>query len=454
MQDLARRLYAWRGRELMGASDVLIWSTSAGIVVAFWGDALRMKLCALSSEVPNERGSTDLDLQRALGFAAKTRDSAGRRYPAEQFFPDGSIDAADLLTGVEVASSRFLGIEEGLSATFMPAQGSPWHPTASATIYYSAKTGRLSKTERPPWLIDVQYRDTKGEVKAPGADFCELMPIVQNCSMGAVVGTFSRPPELHFCVTHTLTIGEQFDMDAAKAVAKCGGMLFPSIAVGVVPATNFGELVLVADLGVILSSLRPYKRGRGAWPIVVYETDVWTATTHTFLGQGAHELFQELTGDPSLNWIYHRDFWVLGPPLMDDAARIVGSVSKLHAVIKKRARLYRRDLDAAGLEQARARSYDRPEWYAYAEAKSNGIVSMGCFPVAICPKKLRARADRWLSAAGFRGDLITISMDVPSYVPSGGIDGRDPRWDYAWRAMDALSAYARQHGKFALLQEK
>jgi hypothetical protein len=246
-------------------------------------------------------------------------------------------------------------------------------------------------------------------------------------------------------------------MASARAIRKCGGLLFPSLAVGIVPATNFGPVVLVADLEVVLPSLRPYKKGRGNWPIAVYNTDAWTGVTTHFMGEGAHELREELTASPDTNWMYRGDFWVLGPPLRADRADLIPSTKKLRTTLSKRARIYRRELSGQQLQDVREHYTNEEARYAYVEAKSNGIMSMECFPVAVCPREQKRTVQKWLKAAGFRGELLTLSVPTPEERPyllkDRDADMRDSQWDYGWMVMDALMEYAEETGRMMVLDE-
>lgn len=445
MTELADRLMRWSVLSNVGAKDVLVWYTGQGrrVAVAIYGDALKLKLNVLSRTISNRNYHLDHSLQRALGIGGQEHPYAGRTAPLLRMFPSDDAYRNDFIDGIERGCKEFLGSDD-VYVTLIPAPGEPWSEHSDPTVYYSARRGRPKVSPRPKWLVEVQYENKSGKVvKAVGADFCAILPRISSCRAGAVVGIGSsgRGGTVNFLVTHTLRISEYGKAESAGAVAECGGLLVPSLAVGIVPATSFGELVLVADLGLILPAISRAHRGRGAWPIVIYKTDTWTVTTSQLLARGARELFLELTGTDGLDWISKSDFWVLGAPLETEAVELVRKPSTLLAAIGRKAKIYDRDLSYEQLRQVRERHFKTFEAYPYLEAKSNGIVARECFPLAVCPAALKREAARWLDRAGFRCQLLVL--DVPTRPKDfGPVDGRDADWDYAWAVRDALVEFA------------
>lgn len=436
LKELAVRLQRWLGVERAGAKEILVWYTGekySPVGVAFRGDALKIKRSVLMQPVRNPayRGTTRYGiLDESLALALGVEQT--------QYFPSDEAHAFDFTSGVEQAASKFLeGEEEAVRVTFMPLEGAPWSVHNDPTPYVSGKTGRVTTTSRPDFLIEVET----DEGKELGANPCLVAPLAE-CATGYVMGTI-RTQE--FVLTHTFSLETlRYAERTAELVNGCGGLLYPSLAIGEVPATNFGHVVLVADVGLVLASMRPYKKKKGAWPIVVYETDAWTATTLHTMKDGAVELFVELTGAP-VNWTYKSDFWVLGPPLQDHLAKPLSSTKQLAASLRRRARAYERELDAAELTAVREKHFESAEKYAYLEAKSNAIVPMSCFPLAVCPIAERSVAHAFLTNAGFGGELCIVDyhFDKNDEAPIGG---RDPRWDYAWQVRDVIVDYASSRG--------
>jgi hypothetical protein len=438
-------LYGWRGRELLGAKDVLCWvrrPKDGRFGIAFYGDALKMKLRALGHPLNNADANLDLSLQRALGYPAAARRERGFVHPAVQTmeYPDPYISG--VIEGIESLCNDRLGMDGAVDVTLMPLEGSPWSPDNDPTAYYSAKTGKLGETKRPEWLIEVDARDGQ----QLGANYCAIAQRISHCRTAAVAARFVGRRAEPFLVTHCSGVFERYGaspQETAKAINACGGFLYPSTAVAPVPATNFGELVFVCDPSIILPAMRPYKQ-RGRWPVAVYDTDVWTETTGYFFGEGAVELLQELTDVDPRGFISKSDFCVLGPAVDPQANVLVPSTKKLRTTLAKRAKLYTRDLDADGLEQVRKSHFEQAAWYSFLEAKVAGIAAMGCYPLAVCPKPLLRKAQSHLTAIGFTGDIISIERPPE-------VAGRNPKWDYAWRVRDAVLAYAeRAPSRFVL----
>jgi len=435
LAELADRLYAWRGRELLGASDVLVWAKDAKhIGLAFQGDAFRMQLRALGHTLYNRNYDLDLSLQRALGlYGEMGRDG---RVPRVQTMDEPDPYIGSVLEGVGSLSREFLfggDDSNGVEATLMPNQGSPWWPEDKTTAWYSAKKHKAYETSKPSWAMEVKGRD--GELKH-GADFCQIAQRTQSCGSKAVVVGIGG---LEVLVTHCLSLDMR--TESAAAVKACGGLLYPSIAVSPAPATNFGHLVLVADPMVVLQGLKPY-RGRGAWPVTVYASDSWTENTTEITGTASIELFDELTGNLlETDWIYKSNFWVLGPRLQEGQVspfgvdvRALSSTKELLGRLKTRFKRYHRQLDKAELEAVRGAG----DPYPFLEAKANLIVAPSCFNLAVCEKPDAPRARKWLDTAGFKG-IKLLAITAPPVA-----DGRNPDWDFAWNVRDVVLEYAAQ----------
>lgn len=427
MKAIADGLLGWHGVEMIGAKDVLIWWRGPrNIGIAFQGEALKMQLRATQQSLPNRHHYLDLSLQKALGFDV---DVNARGYPERQTMSDDDSFISEVLDAVgqlsmEVLQKQGLPDDVMIEPTLMPLEGVPWSPQNLKNEYYSAKKKKVFSSKQPPWIIEVKRRMDGEESKALGADFCTIAGRMSDCRGDAVCAIVGSVP---FLVTHCLSLEKS--AENAKNIAACGGLLFPSFAVGAVPATNFGHIVLVADPSIVLPGMKPYKKGRGNWPIVIYGTDAWTATTSSFMGDGAAELFDELTGNmDATNWMYRRHFWVLGPPYEEDKASRIDSTSKLRTRIVNRQKKYKREFSAAELEKQR---FEHGDPYPYLEAKANMIVAPSCFSIALFEHSVAKQAQKFLRDAGFEIETHLVS-DEPE------VPGRNVDWDYAWRIRDLI----------------
>jgi len=263
--------------------------------------------------------------------------------------------------------------------------------------------------------------------------------------------------------THCLSLDRAEIMGAAKAIRACGGLLFPSIAVGEIPATPFGPLCLVLRFGIVLEGLSPYKKRRGAWPIVVYKSDAWTGGVSSFIKGGAIVLFEQLTGaweaSPYLNdhGVVSAHEWVLGPPIsetgyMGEMVPLIKNTLALADAIGMRAKLWKRDITPERMQALGDRPKDR---YPYLEAKSAAVVSLDSAPVALCPAFLARDAEAFLSTAGWRGDLLQVPTppEWGEVLAGRHIEMRDEiNYQYGWMLHDLIVAWATSKGLVAEIE--
>jgi hypothetical protein len=244
--------------------------------------------------------------------------------------------------------------------------------------------------------------------------------------------------------------------EIAKLVNRCGGLLFPSIAVGQVPATTIGTTIFVVDAHVVLQGLRPYRTGRGRWPIVVYASDAWTETTRTFLGEAAHTAFLQLTGqwEPSIYGTPH--FYVLGPRIgsmwldIPGADTILPDTKKLSLCVGRRVRRWHRGTDGSDIgELSSEATVDR---YPYLEAKANGIVAVDALALCVVPSVASRQVGSMLRAIGFSGEVLTLK--VTAAEAKALEEGRDYAYlyEYSWRVHDAVAEYAKSSGRIETLR--
>jgi hypothetical protein len=205
----------------------------------------------------------------------------------------------------------------------------------------------------------------------------------------------------------------------------------------------------VAGVDVALAGMKPYRK-RGTWPVVLYSTDAWTVVTRTVLSRGAIELFGELTGNRDIG--YNDNFWTVGAPIewSKEEVKLLSGTKQMATALVRRAKRWPRHLTSAQMKQKREEYFSfqhggpTADYYPYLEAKVNGILSMGCFPLAVFPQQRKREYSRYLEATGFKGDAITL--DVPPMelqVLEGEAASDDAvTWEYAWRVRDAVLQYA------------
>lgn len=246
--------------------------------------------------------------------------------------------------------------------------------------------------------------------------------------------------------------------ESAKAVAACGGWLFPSLAVGMLPSVSFGPLVLVASVELVLQALKPYRTSR-ALPINVYDTDTWTIKSGN-LPDAAKVLYDQLTGrhEESIYGMYgahsmggpHQ--WVLGAPTSLSSlsnefnVSLITSTKALSGELRLRAKVWssgtaKEILDRYGMTRHR---------YPYLEGKVNGMLAPSCFRLAVCPTSWKKQSRAYMKATGITAPLIEVpdppGMRTPPEWSLHHVDDEGDTLAFSRVVADAIVAYARQHG--------
>jgi hypothetical protein len=356
---------------------------------------------------------------------------------------------------------EFAESTDSFHATFIPEPGYPWPHD-----YYSAKKRRvLDGSERPSWLLPENVVDPSHHIDSPGVSFCDLIDPLKDYEMDAEVAGFGRNDYL--IVTHAMGSMDNVTRSGsweenAKAINECGGLLFPSLAVGAVPATNFGPFVMVADAGVVLQSLKPYHKAQKRIPSYVYDTDVWSETTGTFFKEAAVSAFEQLTGRSDWMTWFDLNVWSLGAPQAPELhgpgiANRLDRVAQLKREVRERASVYRRDLTPDDYHEMRERVLLTKARYPYLEAKANGVMPMSTFPMAVAPAQAADGFRGFLDEVGFAGRLVTVELPDevsevmdPEWRPAGmDFDRRlaIQAWanlEYGWHVADAIREAGRE----------
>lgn len=362
--------------------------------------------------------------------------------------------------------------ETDLRITFIPEPGYPW--PCDNDVYLSVAKKKLIKSSRPPWLIE-RIVDASRSIDSPGVDLCQIFETETVRPMNTVVGRYGDRPDDVFMVTHamsSLTGQTRFgDWEKnAEAVNNCGGLLFPSMAVGPIPAANFGLAVLIADVGLVLNSLKPYRRRAERAVVGVYDTDAWTGTTRDFLLNGAISAYEQLHGHSVYTYDLH--VWPLGAPTAPELngpaeASTLDTTKQLIAELKRRFKIWRRGLTPEKYETIAADHALAKARYGYLEAKVNAVMPMRDFPLAVVPRELESGFSKFLAATGFVGELLTV--DLPAEVREVMDENWSPpdmlwerreairtwAWtEYGWNVLDRVMAYDGPSGREVVLHRE
>lgn len=360
---------------------------------------------------------------------------------------------------------------EEIRVTIIPEPGYPW--PAEDDVYYSARKGRWEPSERPSWLLPDNVVMPEMAVDSPGVDLCRLFPEEDVRPMGAEAARYGRKPDDYFLVTHAMGTIEGVTRfgtmegiagweENASFVQKCGGLLFPSMAVGAFPAANFGVGILVADVGLVLNSLKPYRKRGDRSQVRVYNTDAWSGRTQYFFQEAAVAAFQQLHG--LSDYIYHHDLnvWPLGAPRSLVAFGTVDveeieRVPQLKRELRDRFRTWYRGMEPEAIEAIEDQVALTPARYPYLEAKVNGVMPLSDFPMAVVARQQEEGFRHFLKLTGFVGELLVV--DVPAEVYEVMDAGWAPSdlsferrkaiqswaWmEYGWNVADAIRQAGRE----------
>jgi len=488
LPPVAAALLGWFGSRLLAATDVLIWPTAdmSGIAegtkhvrLAFKGPALAIERNVYARDmIPNKNLHTEISLQHALGFEAQGVGERGRIYGIQgelgQQLDSDDTQYAELLRVVGeyagVALEKQYGRGVVVEAGLMPLEGAPLEP------YYSARKKAWQPPGQPPPTL---AQDERGVLAGPRADLCRMFSRVTSCSPAIVAvqlggrGAFVEDVDSHDVFTTSRKNGDFMvahstvpNPEAAQLVRACGGWLFPSLGVGLVPSVTFGPLCLFASVDLVLSGLKPYRTGRGAWPVHVYDTDVWTMKSQ-HLDAAARTLYRQLTGtyDESEASTYgamggggaHQ--WILGAPTSlstwgpsEDEVLVITSTSVLARELAARWNIWAyRDGGAAGVLDRYALTKHR---YPYLEAKVNSLVDASCWQVAVCPKTWEPLCRSYMRQTGIKAPLLTVP-DPPSVARHktdhwslhGVGNDVDETHAYSQTVAEAVVAFAKREGR-------
>ncbi len=465
--EIADRLLAF-GRRWFGTrtiKDVFAWRVGDETRFAFSGPAEAMEArLGFDIETPldNDRGRFDYNLAREFGVS--TRWMGGWSEPAITHL-SGKFGVGEMLGGVaEFLKSRRGNYDDPIDVTIITEPGYPW--AGKGTLYYSARTKKTIESKAPDWIVPVVVRDPGSgeEAKRPGADWCALAPLSEGASQYAD-GYFTLSEDAGVTesvfVTHTIDLRPGADNRAnARAILKCKGMLFPSLAVAPIPASNFGPCTLVADPRIVLRDLKPYKQPRSGMPqVFTYNTDAWTDVTREFVGTFSAYLYDQLTGNMSgddFNYNHTRHLYILGPRVEEEDAggfapsgvKPIANTAQLARALKQRFRVWNGPMNERQFNAARTKAdgggYERTvSHYAYLEAKAHTIVPMAAFVAAWVPDFAKTEYAKFLRAAGFKGKIHVVETTpeeraVFSRESSGAGDDDLIRYNYAWKLSAAM----------------
>lgn len=458
--DIADRLLAW-ARAWFGArtiKDVFVWRVGPEVRFALNGPAAamlaRMGFDYLRAPLDNHYGRFDFNLARAFGRTTRWMGSYSE--PSITHL-SGTFGVGEMLGGVGGFIKQVRDdYETPLDLTIIPEPGYPW--AGPGTRYYSAREKKTILAKKPSWVVPVVVRDrnTELDVTRPGADWCQLAPRSEPAESGA--GYFTLPSGAGHAesvfVTHTIDLRPSYDNAAsARAILRCKGMLFPSLAVAPIPASNFGPCTLVADPMLVLRELKPYRAPRQGMPqVVTYNTDAWTDTTRTFVSELSARLYDQLTGNADSDdyTLGETHLYILGPKAEEadtggfrpSGMKPIASTPQLARELKARFRIWHGPMNAREFGKASERAASGMARYGYLEAKAHTIVPMGAFVAAWAPDFAALDYTSFLRSAGYKGRVYTVTTtsEERAVFSRESVDQSADlvRYNYAWKMADAM----------------
>jgi len=434
-------------------TDVYCWSEENRDRFAFTGDGEKISRYWMDIEHPSLRGPM---IDRALSaiFGLKPKKSAGDYATIFGYERDVTMpDFFDRLGGNVLYDVVPEQKRDGFSVGMIPEPGYPW-PTETGE-YYSAAGDETRASGQPAWLLKVtdarlieesQLYSQRTAEYVHGVNPCAVFPADETrCVRRELLGRFSRGGS--FMVAHSLGFrlteykSLKYTIDGIK---KCGGLLFPSLSVGEIPASNFGHVSLIAPADIVAASLRPY-RARGRRPCWVYDSDAWTVGTGEMMNGVAVRLFEELHGHE--DWISGSHMWTIGPP-RDVSSLFPGytgepidTTAQLGRAVRSRVKHWGRNQSIAQLDKSWKKVIGSKHSYGYSEAKAREVVDINEFPLLVAPQHLAAEVEKFVAGVGYEQQVELVDA---SDLPLGEDQSEEVRrWaevQWAWRVRDEVEA--------------
>ena len=278
--------------------------------------------------------------------------------------------------------------------------------------------------------------------------FCDQPPVSLGSPLGPALVDFSEKGLPPFFLSHGVTF------EGLAEVETCGGFLWPSFALTWRVPEGYGDVVFLADAGLLASLVKPSGSPGKRKDVYLAGTDIWSPTAKE-LARTQAQIAKQLRGQSDRGV---QDRLLLSSATKADWDNLVGTFSyDEHNVgatdrIQTRKALVQaaRGILAEHVEGddvyvypgEKNRRYQAKHRYPYAEMKVAGVVKPADMVACLYPKASARRVHALLDKLGFQGFRIPFDW-------AGG-----PRkdWDHdekrhiAWAsaATQALQAWAKR----------
>jgi hypothetical protein len=253
------------------------------------------------------------------------------------------------------------------------------------------------------------------------------------------------------------------------AIRRCGGLLWPSLAVTWKVPPSYGDIVFLYDVHLLINTLSP--TGRAQKRLLIAPTDIWSPTARE-LERTEKAITHELRGTQAW-WAgaehkVSRDegYWgnrgiqdklLLGATdksdlvgsfaPTDEVGDRVRSMNQLWSRIKKLVKLHAQiDPDVYGYEDVDAlkERLSRADAYSYLEVKVQGTVPVDAATACFFPRRKARTVNRFLDDMGFTGWRVPFDYTGQPSRDAGGELWDHERARWARAATDAILAWSRE----------
>lgn len=445
--------------------DVLCWHRGSRVVYGFRGrgwDLYRRFMVRFPIQAREPHG---LERRSAayMGIQQKVTVHGHRVYLSPQFGSDGETYLQEFFTMLQdMVSFALYGESDGdlyPSVTVLPYPGEPLDADALPLPYFSAAKRKFVQParKRPFWVL-ARSPEESPELGRWTVNFCAIARGTPGEENGVRLGTLRvahGKKTATMMLAHSISLEEIEEGLFRPRVKSCGGMLYPSLSLGPLPATNFGEVVLVFDPRMVraaLGSQASLLRRDVPPDLSIYDSDAQTVDAVGLDKRYGALAYKELAGQrTNLVEVEDRRILSLGPMLSEGTGEVyatdvepIHSASALAKVSLQKESFYRSIADAKDPGPLVARSMDSTFYrYGYLEAKSSTVVSLKNVVAIVAPNQRAVRAGELLAPLGFEGVAIGLPMSAErERLFIGGKGGVDDPWGQIGRD-DPVSVQAR-----------
>lgn len=301
-----------------------------------------------------------------------------------------------------------------------------------SNTYYSAKEQKIFHTKVPP----TRTKDEDGEYKINPCSIFNTKEILNSNNYNI---TLSLPNYKYgkLVVTHCfdsirrlgIKYSSEHDEDLtesqksiAESIKSCGGLLFPSIAISDIPATQFGFNVMVLNTDLIKGWFDKKPRVVKTLPYYIYNTDGYTGTSAAYFGEFSRHLYNECYDGMDIMYknlsLYASQNFDIEENKFQSYRReeikvVTTKVQLARALNHKKEIMDKVIKESKKMTEEEFNSYFSRlghDQYWLSEVKFSRVLDINCFMMCICPDYMYKNTKMFLENIGFTGKIIPISL--------------------------------------------